>query len=216
MNESNSSTTDITQPLSLQVQDIHTSWIREMPNGELIEKLRETPSSRASLSKFIKQYLPSNEIDDEDEITKQLLQHKPEDLHQLVLKAGATQFSSKIRLIITKKAVISLKKSLGEDLYNFSLNEAPELSNELESSVAQTFMEGIDPLSQVINNGYKSLRLALDDSPNNCIYKLPKEWNESYSSSESIDPKTKSDSGFHKTLISRLINGETTNVDQLF
>ncbi|MEE9445642.1 MAG: hypothetical protein V3V19_08250 [Cocleimonas sp.] len=217
MNESNSTISGKSPSKSLQIQDIHTSWIKQLPNGELIEKLRETPSSRASLSEFIKQYLPLNEINDADEFTKELLLSDPEDLHEVVLKAGVTQFSNNIRLIITKKAVITLKESLGEDLYNFSLNEASNITQEVEVPSTQKFMEGREPLSQVINMGYKSLRIALEDSADDCKYKLPKQWDDEYSSNENSDAYTNNGSNFHKSLIYNIINiNKITPVNQSF
>ncbi len=195
-----------TEPTLIEVQDIHSSWVHEMPNGELIGKLRKVPSAQKPLSNFIKKYIYIDDTKIEDELAKKIQQTHPEILNDMVLKIGATLLSNSIRQIITKKEVIQIKDSLGHDLYNFSVRKAPLIYSLLGASDSYYFDKNSTPLNSVISLGYRSLRLALGSIDSSCIYKLPKEWDIGYSNSTDLDKNKSNNMTFHKNLVARILN----------
>jgi len=195
-----------TEPTVIEVQDIHSSWIQEMPNGELIGKLRKVPSAQKPLNDFIKKYIYLDDTDIADELAKKIQQTHPEKLNEVVLKIGATLLSNSIRQTITKKDVIQIKDSLGYDLYDFSVRKAPFLYSSLEVSDSYCFDQNSTPLSSVISLGYRSLRLALGSTDSSCIYKLPKEWDIGYSNNTHLDRNESNNVIFHKKLVAKVLN----------
>ncbi len=193
------------QPSSIEVQDIHHSWILDMPNGELIEKLRKTISAQKPLTEFIKQYIFLEEQPVLDDVTKVIQQASPSTLNDLVSKIGVTLLSNTIRQTIMKKEVIRIKESLGEDLYDFSVKKSPSInaSSEHYDMAKYHFDDSTSPLNTVKGLGYKSLRLALGNIDSACIYKLPKEWDSDYTNNKVV--ASDEDINIYKKIILNLI-----------
>lgn len=191
----------------IPIQDIHYSWIKVMPHGELIEKLRKTPSSLPALTDFVQQYIPINDAYKENTagVFTLLEESTSKKLYTVVLKAGTTQFSQKIRQFIKKQDVTQLKKILGDKLYSYSLSEVPEVHPSLDKIVLDSFSIDRDPLANIINAGYRSLRIAFTDLPESYIYKLPKPWDISFNKRMSSDTLSKSERALHKDLILKLL-----------
>jgi hypothetical protein len=194
-----------TEPAVIEVQDIHSSWIYEMPNGKLIGKLRKVPSAQKPLSDFIKKYIYLDDTKIVDEFSKKIHQTHPETLNEVVLKTGATLLSNSIRQTITKKDVIQIKDSLGEDLYDFSIKKAPLIYNSLGANNRYYFDQDCTPLNSVISLGYRSLRLALGSIDSSCIYKLPKNWDTDYSNDTDLKKSESINVIFHKELVTKVL-----------
>ena len=189
------------------IQDIHYSWIRAMPNGELIEKLREVSGEKVALTNFIQQYFPINEVCEEKSknMVTSIEKSTSKDLYNIVLKAGATQFSKKIRQFIKKQDVLQLNKALGDMLYYYSLSDSPAVYPNLDEYELKAFSINNDPMANIINAGYRSLRITLSDLPENYIYKLPKPWDTTFNNISSSESISKGELALHKDLILKLL-----------
>lgn len=192
--------------LSINIKEIHSSWIQELPYGSLLEKLRKaTTIHEPQLLNIISKHLPIYEIDLNNTMGYLYKLHnmKPKELEALVIKAGVSQFSQPIKQIINQQDVKNIKQLLGEDLYQFALNCTPS-----ESPKTTIFKGNSEDLfnspSPFIKAGMHTLKVVLKGHPNNCFYKLPKNWNKNYSEETTKETDLR-DQRLQKILLNSLV-----------
>lgn len=194
---------DKIQGITTQVKFIHSSWINALPHGKLLEKLRKAPVTKEATSEYIERFIHLHNVDINvcSGIAKWIHFSKPEELQEIVKKAGAAQLSNKFSKTINQQEVKIIKQSLGESLYNFSLHEAPIMFPDVLAAKTCIITSNSDPIVDVIDIGYESLRIALENIPNNCIYKLPKQWNTEYYLHKNTSTPSVDQRAFHMNLI---------------
>jgi hypothetical protein len=201
---------------TIKLEDIHTSWIETLPNGKLIRKLIHKSSSNSQLIEYITQQfvdIKSINIKNCSETMKLIQTSHISTLNNIILMAGAAQFSKRFSRTINQQDVRTIKDSLGEDIYKFSLYEAPlsfpdllKLEDKKTSQIISS-----NPFVDVISAGYRSFRIALDTTPNNCRYKVPKEWEYIYLAENTNVQIDKQERLLHMKLIFSLFEKNKTH-----
>jgi len=201
---------------TIELNEIHSSWIEALSNGKLIKKLIKKSNSNILLIEYITQQFTtykSFNLKNCSETMKLIQTSNASSLQNIILMAGAAQFSKRFSRTINQQDVRAIKDSLGEDIYKFSLYEAPlsfpellEFENKNNTQILSN-----NPFVDVISAGYRSFRIALDTMPNNCLYKLPKEWEEIYLAKDTNIQIDKQERLLHMKLIFSLFERDKTH-----
>lgn len=166
---------------------VHDSWLSNLPNADLLQKLiAEDSSSKKStrLSHHLMGQLGFNGkfyFDFSDPITKLAL-WKTKDIQKLVYYVGVLFYFDEIRKKITKSDVQKFRSELGSELYDFALNNAPQLKS---SQLKQVQLPASMPIKQkILTAGLISLFTGMKGYPlpllKRLVVKLPRKWFDIY------------------------------------
>jgi hypothetical protein len=161
---------------------VHHSWVSNLPNADLIQKLINEDSSQKStrLSHHLMSQLGFDGkfyFDFSDPITKLALWHG-NDLEKLVYHVGILFYFDEIRHKIAKNDVRKYRTELGSELYNFALKRAPSLK---KKQLKQVVLPSSMPIKQkVLVAGLIALFTAMKGYPvpllKRLVVKLPRKW----------------------------------------
>lgn len=201
------SKTDTNFSNTIKLNDIHSSWIQSIPYGDLLNSLRQSPRVENIISKHIYSHLQIKQIDKKDDLENgfnSINSYQKLELQLLVMRAGALQFSQPIKSAIKKQEIDKICNSLGKELYNFVLHgdtvSTLHCNDAFKSSKDNTI------LADVINAGYHSLHITFNGSPNDFVFKLPKQWHDEFLSTVKKQDYNNKNNSFHKNLIGELMN----------
>ena len=160
---------------------IHKSWLATVPNGKLLEKLRESNRDTSQLSQYLLGQLGFNGefyFDFSNNPLANVALLPLESLEKLIKMIGATYNHKEINQAISKQEVSLLKKTLGSDIHNFAFQQAPSIANKKLSSLNY---QRTTPLHEkIISSGILCLHSAFQKQPaalrKRLLIKLPKEW----------------------------------------
>ncbi len=165
---------------------VHQSWVSNLPNADLLQKLINEDSSQKStrLSHHLMSQLGFNGkfyFDFSDPITKLAL-WQANDLQRLVYHVGILFYFDDIRHKIARDEVRKYRSELGSDLYNFALVRAPKLK---KKQLKQVALPSSMPIKQkVLVAGLISLFTAMKGYPvpllKRLVVKLPRKWFDAY------------------------------------
>lgn len=159
---------------------IDSTWLENLPNGQLLDKLRQNKRDTSQLSHYLLGQLGFNGefyFNFKDPIAKVALS-APSDLKKLIFYIGITYHHHEIRQVITQKHVMTMKADIGEELYEFGLKQSPNIARKPLSCF--TLPQDM-PLSQrCIISGMICLNVTFKSQPNalrkRLLIKLPKPW----------------------------------------
>lgn len=165
---------------------IHPSWLSNLPDAELLQKLISEDDGHKStrLSHYLMTQLGFNGqfyFDFKDPITQLALWHG-EDLKELIYHIGILFFFDDIRSKITRDEVNQYRCELGLELYDFALNRAPKLKRtQLKHA---KFPQSMSIRKKVLMAGLLSLFTAIKGYPapllKRFVIKLPRKWFDAY------------------------------------
>jgi len=165
---------------------VHPSWVSDLPNADLLQKLIYEDSSHKStrLSHHLMSQLGFNGkffFDFSDPITKLAL-WPGKSLQELVYYVGILFYFDEIRQQIAQKEVRKYRLELGADLYDFALTRAPHLK---KKQLKQIVLPHSMPIKQkVLIAGLISLFTAMKSYPapllKRFVVKLPRKWFDAY------------------------------------
>lgn len=160
---------------------IHKSWLATIPNGRLLEKLRASKRDTTQLSQYLLGQLGFNgefyfDFSNNPLASVALLPLKS--LEKLIKLIGVTYNYQEINKVIEKQEVTLLKKTLGEDIYDFSFQQAPLVAKKKLSSI--NYPKNTALHEKIISSGFICLHSAFQRQPaalkKRLLIKLPKEW----------------------------------------
>ncbi|MFH0787906.1 MAG: SctK family type III secretion system sorting platform protein [Pseudomonadota bacterium] len=113
---------------------IHPSWLEGLIENDLFNRLKESRRAGQRLSPVIllKFGLDRSCFFNFEDPLRRLALLNGEALLKLVYLAGVSVHAGEISRVIEREAVLSLKKSLGEEPYLFALKRAPFLAGRIE------------------------------------------------------------------------------------
>jgi hypothetical protein len=166
---------------------VHESWLSNLPNAELLQKLIAEDSNSKKSTRLSHHLMNQLGFDGKfyfefsDPITKLAL-WKTEDIQRLVYYVGILFYFDEIRHKITKADVNKFRSELGSELYDFALNNAPNLKNK---QLKQVKLPVTMPIRQkILTAGLISLFTAMKGYPlpllKRLVVKLPRKWFDVY------------------------------------
>lgn len=168
---------------SFGIDDIHSSWIKEIPHCERLSRKNNAVIRDQYLSDYIFEHLNLKQGDtiELEQAIPPLLLMSADSLEQIFTLFGAIQFQQEIAHTIIKSDLVSLKRSIGIHIYEFTLSHArlislPPLSNKeallklYDTNPGNALkIAGAKTLNQAFNIKNKPLRQRIR-------YKLPKQY----------------------------------------
>ncbi len=165
---------------------VHPSWVADLPNADLLQKLINEDSSKKStrLSHHLMSQLGFDGkfyFDFSDPITKLAL-WSGNDLQNLVYHLGILFYFDDIRHKIARNEVRQYRAELGNELYGFALTGALLLK---KKQLKQVILPASMPIKQkVLVAGLISLFTAMKGYPvplvKRLVVKLPRKWFDAY------------------------------------
>jgi len=159
---------------------IDTTWLETIPNGKLLEKLRQNKRDTSQLSHYLLSQLGFNGqffFDFSDPIARVALS-PPENLKKLVEYIGVTYQQHDIRRTITKAEVAIMKDNIGENVYQFGLQSSPEITKKPLTYFA--FKDEVTLKQRILITGIICLNNSFKYQPTalrkRLLIKLPKPW----------------------------------------
>lgn len=160
---------------------IHKSWLATVPNGQLVEKLRNSKRDTSQLSQYLLGQLGFNGefyFDFSGNPLAHVALLPSASLEKLVKAIGVTYNYQEISQVISKPEVDLLKKSLGNDIYNFAFQHSPIIAKKKLSKLA--YSDSTKLHEKIISTGIFCLHSAFRHQPpalrKRLLIKLPKEW----------------------------------------
>ena len=160
---------------------IHKSWLATVPNGELLEKLRSSKRDTTQLSQYLLSQLGFNGefyFDFSNNPLANVALLPLESLEKLVKYIGVTYNYQEISQAISKQEVSLLKKTLGNDVYDFAFQQSPLIAKKKLSTLDYSSTTKLH--EKIISSGILCLHSAFQKQPSalrkRLLIKLPKEW----------------------------------------
>ncbi len=160
---------------------IHKSWLATVPNGKLLEKLRSSKRDTTQLSQYLLSQLGFNGefyFDFSNNPLANVALLPLESLEKLIKYIGVTYNHQEINKAISKQDVSLLKKTLGNDIYDFAFQQAPLIAKKKLSSL--NYSDDTKLHEKIISSGIVCLHSAFQKQPaalrKRLLIKLPKEW----------------------------------------
>lgn len=166
---------------------VHSSWLKDLPNADIILKLMAEDSRKTStrLSHHLLSQLGFDGkffFDFNDSLT-QLALWNTADMQKLVKHIGIMFYFDDIRRCITRHEVATYRKSLGEELYTFALEGAPQIKQ--QQLKALKLPDELSIHRKLVVTGMAVIIAAMQDYPyallKRMIIKLPRAWFDDYS-----------------------------------
>ncbi|CAA6815635.1 MAG: Unknown protein [uncultured Thiotrichaceae bacterium] len=166
---------------------VHTSWLKDLPNADVILKLIAEDSRKTStrLSHHLLSQLGFDGkffFDFNDSLT-QLALWDTSEMQKLVQHIGMMFYFDDVRRCITRQEVASYRKALGEELYTFALEGAPEIKQ--RQLKALDLSEELSINRKLLITGMAVIIAGMQDYPyallKRMIIKLPRSWFDDYS-----------------------------------
>jgi hypothetical protein len=159
---------------------IDKSWLETIPNGKLLEKLRNNNRETSQLSHYLLSQLGFNGqfyFDFSDPISRIALS-TPQDLKRLVSYIGITYHKEQICKAITKKQIVELQKIIGSDVYQFGLKWGSIINQKDITQVP--FPANYELKKKILISGIICLHSSFQHQPmalrKRLLIKLPKPW----------------------------------------
>ena len=161
---------------------VHKTWLDSLPNSDIIAKLIQNDERESSsrLSHYLMSQLGFNGnfyFDFTDPFT-QIALWDCERLEKLIMHTGAVFYGDEVNKLILRDDVLKYRKSMGDELYHFSLSSSSRL-NKRNLSILD-IPKQLDIMQRVkisglvcFNESIKQLPLAMIKR---IIIKLPKEY----------------------------------------
>ena len=165
---------------------VHKSWISNLPNAALIQKLISEGDDKKStrLSHHLMSELGFDGkfyFDFSDSLTRVALLSST-DLQVLVMHLGLMFHFDDIRHTIIKDLVVKYRSELGEDLYQFALTTAPKLKDKQLKTIE--LPKGMPIKKKILVSGLVCLFTAVKENPaallKRLVVKLPRQWFDIY------------------------------------
>lgn len=166
---------------------VHTSWLKDLPNADVILKLMAEDSRKTStrLSHHLLSQLGFDGkffFDFNDSLT-QLALWDTADMQKLVQHIGMMFYFDDVRRSITRQEVATYRKLLGNQLYTFALEGAPEIKQ--QQLKALPLPDELNINKKLVVMGMSVIIAGMQDYPyallKRMIIKLPRSWFDDYS-----------------------------------
>lgn len=166
---------------------VHTSWLKDLPNADVILKLMAEDNRKTStrLSHHLLSQLGFDGkffFDFKDTLT-QLALWDTREMQRLVQHLGIMFYFDDIRRCITRQEVAAYRKSLGTELYEFALNGAPKIKQ--QQLKALDLPADLSINRKLVITGMAVIIAGMQDYPyallKRMMIKLPRSWFDDYS-----------------------------------
>ena len=145
---------------------IHVSWIDHIIKGVFFERLRKNKRAEKRISSLILERfeLEGKYFFDFEEQCRRLALIDLESLSNLVFFAGTALNAKRLSGIIERETLLSLKKDIGEKVYQFALKRAPILIGRVEAPFVME-QQSSGYRQHIMQCGMKCLKACFDGEP---------------------------------------------------
>ena len=162
---------------------VHESWLKLMPEGEILAKLiQQRSNSRAygNVAWYVlsRLGLADNVFFDFSKPLTRIVLWPSKDIEQLVLYIGAVFHAKLLSKIIQRDDLIKIQRLLGDELFSFMQQRAPAIGHKVSMTLA--LPSELSLKQRIILVGLLCLRAALHVYPDTVwkrlMFKLDRAW----------------------------------------
>ena len=162
---------------------VHESWLKLMPEGEILAKLIQQPSnSRAygNVAWYVlsRLGLADNVFFDFSKPLARIVLWSSKDIEQLVLYTGAVFHAKLLNKIIQRDDLIKIQRLLGDELFSFMQQRASAIGHKVSMTLA--LPHELSLKQRIVLVGLLCLRAALRVYPDTVwkrlMFKLDRAW----------------------------------------
>jgi hypothetical protein len=188
---------------------VHASWLKSMPEGDVVARLRARGVGENRLSQYMLTRLgiADSVFFDFRSPLAQIGLWGGEDITRLIEYLGAVLYRNLARRVIARDDIIRLRHAIGEDLYAFMQQRAPALTHNITRLPA--FPEKMGLKKRMILAGILCLRAAFSRFPDafwkRLMFKLERDWYGLWKQYATLGKELESVSGECAVLVTKVV-----------